>query len=74
MQLPVQIGDYSKEIWIQRHKFRPGITGVAQVAPNIKTTEQRTSLDIEWVNNRSIRLYFITLYKTFGKIIKRNSL
>ena len=72
--VPVQIADYSQEIWVRRHRFLPGITGVAQVAPNVESTEQRTRLDMEWVNNRSIRLYFAILFKTFGKVLKRNSL
>lgn len=72
--VPVQIADYTKEIWVKRHRFLPGITGVAQVAPNVESTEHRTSLDMEWINNRSIKLYFIILFKTFGKVLKRNSL
>ncbi len=72
--VPVQIANYSQETWVRRHRFLPGITGVAQVAPNVETTEQRTSLDMEWVYNRSIRLYFTILFKTFGKVVKRNSL
>jgi len=72
--VPVQIADYSKEIWVKRHRFLPGITGVAQVAPNVASTEHRTSLDMEWINNRSIKLYVTVLFKTFGKVLKRNSL
>ena len=72
--VPVQIADYTKEIWVKRHRFLPGITGVAQVFPNVASTEHRTNLDMEWVNNRSIKLYFTVLFKTFGKVIKRNSL
>ena len=72
--VPVQIADYTKDIWIKRHKFLPGITGVAQVAPNVASTEHRTSLDMEWVDNRSIKLYFTVLFRTFGKVLKKNSL
>jgi len=72
--VPVQVADYTEEIWVKRHRFLPGITGVAQVAPNVASTEHRTSLDMEWVDNRSIKLYVAVLFKTFGKVLKRNSL
>ena len=72
--VPVQEVDYSPEVWQQRHRLRPGITGLAQVDSTIISTEQRTIQDLRWVNNASLRTYLETIIRTIVKILQRNSL
>lgn len=72
--VPVQIADYTEQNWQRRHVFRPGITGLAQVAKDVDSTEKRTAYDLKWVDTYSLGLYMRILLATFGKILRRNSL
>ena len=72
--VPVQQADYTPFEWTQRHVFRPGITGLAQVNPNIESLADRTSCDLKWVTDRSLKLYVKILFLTVAKVAKRNSL
>lgn len=72
--VPVQQADYTPAEWAQRHVFRPGITGLAQVNPNIGSLADRTSCDLKWVTDRSVKLYVKILFLTVAKVAKRNSL
>lgn len=72
--VPVQEADYSPQEWVDRHVLRPGITGLAQIDSTVDSMAARTARDLEWVRNRSLRLYASILLATFGKILKRNSL
>lgn len=72
--VPVQQADYTPQEWIDRHILRPGITGLAQIDPSVNSMATRTARDLEWVRNRSFRLYLLILIRTFSKVIKRNSL
>lgn len=72
--VPVQQTDYTPVEWTQRHVFRPGITGLAQIDPNIESLADRTNCDLKWVTDRSAMLYFKILFRTVLKVAKRNSL
>ena len=56
--------------YMQRHSFKPGITGLAQVSgfrgetKDIKEMEDRLSADLEYQNNWSLRLDLKILLKT----------
>ena len=71
--VPIQQLDYPSEIWQTRHHLKPGITGLAQINGSINSLELRTELDLFWVNNYNIQLYFTILFHTLLKVIKRNS-
>lgn len=71
---PSQEVDYVEDYWIERHKFAPGITGLAQVM----NTESgglagREHWERKWIDQRSIGLYFIILMKTIVKVLKGSS-
>ena len=72
--VPVQEADYTFQEWSRRHVLRPGITGLAQIDGSVNNMAARTALDLEWVCNRYIKLYLIVLFRTFFKVLKRNSL
>ncbi|MGB0960084.1 MAG: sugar transferase [Halocynthiibacter sp.] len=71
--VPVQESDYTKQVWIDRHVLRPGITGMAQVAPDVDSTATRTRYDLEWVQTHSVSLYIKIILKTVVKVLRRNS-
>lgn len=59
----------------RRHEVRPGITGLAQVrGRNSLTWEERFKLDIDYVNNRSLRLDIQILIETIQAVIKRDGI
>jgi lipopolysaccharide/colanic/teichoic acid biosynthesis glycosyltransferase len=69
---PVQIIDYTKDQWIKRHKYRPGISGLSQITGRSKiTSEQRIHSDLEWVDNVSfffyLKIIFITVFQVVAK-------
>lgn len=72
--VPVQEADYSPEVWQERHLLRPGMTGFAQVDSTVANTDQRTAQDLRWVRNASLGAYFLTMIRTFAKVLRRNSL
>ncbi len=72
--VPVQQADYTDQEWIDRHVLRPGITGLAQIDSGIDSMAARTACDLAWVRNRSFGLYLSILFRTFFKVLKRNSL
>lgn len=66
---------YYSEFHIQRHKVRPGITGLAQVSGrnNLKFSE-RFNLDVQYVNSISFKDDFVILFKTFLKLFKSSDI
>jgi len=72
--VPVQVSDYTAQEWVDRHVARPGITGLAQVSHDVTSIAKRTSYDLDWVTNRTFMLYIQILWRTVGKVLKRNSL
>lgn len=72
--VPVQEADYTAQEWIDRHVLRPGITGLAQIDSSVDSMAARTARDLAWVRGRSFGLYLSILFRTFFKVLKRNSL
>lgn len=53
--VPRQIAGYTEAEWNERNSVRPGITGLAQAKlRSAATPEQRTQLDLEYVNKASM--------------------
>ncbi len=71
---------YAQQIpaYMQRHRIKPGITGLAQVTGYRGETEtldkmlRRVELDIEYINNWSIWFDFVLLMKTPLSLFGRN--
>lgn len=62
--IPAQVADYTPRQH-RRHEVRPGITGWAQVQGRAGIPwEERIELDIEYVDNRSLRLDLEILRRT----------
>lgn len=62
--VPVQREGYTQEQWDKRNSVRPGITGLAQaVKRSSATPEERTRLDLEYVDKASVwfDIYIILL-------------
>lgn len=71
---PAQETDYTPEFWIERHRYRPGITGLAQVKMGSDgTLAQRCAHELDWNRDRSLGLYLWVLWRTFFKVLKRSS-
>lgn len=65
---------YSPE-QMRRHEVRPGITGWAQVnGRNTLIWPVRLQHDVWYVDNRSLRLDFLILLKTFRKVVAREGI
>lgn len=63
---------YSSE-QARRHDVRPGLTGLAQVSGrNALSWEQRFELDVQYVENHSIRGDLRILAATIGKVLRRD--
>ena len=66
------------EYYAQRHKVKPGITGLAQVngyvgsIVDLKNMEQRVKQDIFYIHHWSIALDIKISYRTFLRIIRMN--
>jgi lipopolysaccharide/colanic/teichoic acid biosynthesis glycosyltransferase len=59
----------------RRHEVRPGMTGLAQVSGrNALGWEQKFSLDIEYVDTRSLALDLRILWWTLGKVLRRDGI
>ena len=60
---------------MRRHEVKPGITGHAQInGRNALTWEQKFSLDVWYVDHRSIRLDLKILVLTLYKIVRREGI
>lgn len=70
---PSQEADYEPSYWHERHRYRPGITGPAQVQGNNVDLKTRTLLEREWLRAPTLRHYFKVLALTAAKVIKRSS-
>lgn len=59
----------------RRHEVLPGITGWAQVnGRNAISWEQKFTLDVWYVDNRSFKLDCIILMRTITKVLKRSDI
>ena len=58
-----------------RHSVSPGITGLAQVnGRNAISWDQKFALDVNYVENCSLKMDLSILLKTFIKVIKRSDI
>lgn len=58
----------------RRHEVRPGLTGWAQInGRNAVSWERKFELDVWYVDNRSLRLDFLILLRTVGKVFAGSS-
>lgn len=59
----------------RRHEVRPGLTGWAQInGRNSTSWEERFRLDVWYVDNRSFRLDLRILWRTLGKVWRREDI
>lgn len=59
----------------RRHEVRPGITGLAQVSGrNALTWEERFSLDVQYVDERSLSLDLTIVGRTIGTVLGRRGI
>ncbi len=67
---PIQEIDYTQEEWVKRHLVKPGITGLSQISGrSILTLKESIRLDLEYVDNYGIKLYFKIIFKTFIQVL-----
>lgn len=59
----------------RRHEVRPGVTGLAQVSGrNALSWEERFTLDVEYVERRSLRLDASILARTLVSVVRRENI
>ncbi len=59
----------------RRHEVRPGVTGLAQVSGrNRLRWEERFALDVQYVDNRSLRLDLQILFRTLAVVLQRTGI
>lgn len=69
-----QRGNYTEGQWRRRTSVRPGITGLAQAtARNLATPEQRTALDLEYVDRVSLLFDLKILWLTVQQVLMKGS-
>lgn len=70
---PVQELDYDPSYWTLRHRFKPGLTGPAQLRSDPLTFAERNAEETRWIEDYGVRQYLAILIKTAGKVFKRSS-
>ncbi len=72
--LPEYLPLYSAE-QARRHDVRPGLTGWAQVnGRNAIAWQDRLAMDVWYVDNQSIRLDLVILFRTMMKVLRREGI
>lgn len=72
--VPAQEELYAPEEWRERHRVRPGVTGLAQaLARNAATHEERTALDLRYVREQSLWLDLKILWWTVRQVLGKGS-
>ena len=57
----------------QRLVVRPGLTGFAQVRRGYETSmAEKLAHDVEWIADRSVRLYLRTLFATAWRVLRQS--
>jgi lipopolysaccharide/colanic/teichoic acid biosynthesis glycosyltransferase len=57
----------------QRLVVRPGLTGLAQVRRGYETSmAEKLAHDLEWIADRSVRLYLRTVFATAWRVLKQS--
>ncbi len=71
---PMQESTFTPEEWRKRHQVRPGITGLSQAKLRSSATpEQRTALDLEYVDRHNLQLDLKIIGMTIRQILFRRS-
>ncbi len=69
-----QESGYTKAEWDKRNSVRPGITGLAQAKMrSVATPEQRTQLDLEYIDRASLFFDFWIILLTIKQVIFKGS-
>jgi len=72
--VPKQRVEYTEEEWKKRNSVRPGITGLAQATlRSAATPKERTSLDLEYVENLAFTYDLWILVLTVRQVLCRGS-
>lgn len=59
----------------RRHEVRPGVTGLAQVSGrNAISWPEKFAKDVEYVDNRSLRLDALIMWRTVAQVVKREGI
>ncbi len=70
--VPEQEKDYEKADWIKRNTVKPGVTGLAQAKlRSAATPEQRTALDLEYVDKTSTSMDLRIIMMTIKQVISK---
>ncbi|MFZ0342005.1 MAG: sugar transferase [Gaiellaceae bacterium] len=72
---PVFFGELAHELpsYWQRLVVRPGLTGLAQVRRGYETSmSEKLAHDLEWIADRSVRLYLTTVVATGWRVLKQS--
>ena len=72
---PVFFAELAHELpaYWQRLVVRPGLTGLAQVRRGYETSmAEKLAHDLEWIADRSVRLYLRTVFATAWRVIKQS--
>jgi exopolysaccharide biosynthesis polyprenyl glycosylphosphotransferase len=68
--VPVQFKEYTEDEWNKRNSVRPGITGLAQAKlRSAATPEQRTQLDLQYVEKASLWFDLAIILLTVKQVI-----
>jgi len=72
--VPAQRQEYTASEWEQRHRVRPGITGLAQATVRSHAQPgERTALDLRYVQEQSLGLDLRILLLTVRQLLLRRS-
>lgn len=72
--VPAQRVDYLEADWLERHRVRPGITGLAQATLRSDATPaERLELDLRYVREQSLALDFKIVIATFRQVLRSGS-
>lgn len=68
----IQRDEYTVEDWAKRNSVRPGITGLAQALMRSEATaEERTRLDLEYVDNSSLKFDLHVMLLTIKQVLRK---
>ncbi len=70
---PVQEADYDPAYWRLRHRYRPGLTGPAQLRSDPLDFAQRNAEEMRWIEGFGVGKYLSILAATGLKVFKRSS-
>lgn len=70
--VPAQQLEYTNEEWIQRHKVKPGLTGLSQIKASL-TASERIKMDLYYVDHINLFHDLFILLSTSLKVLRFNS-